>query len=284
MPKITIQRNRTGSNPLFYCVHDGKFYHAASVRELLAISGLKPRLNTESLAAITLTGPGRPLHSAVFAGVHELMPGYRAEFDEGELTVTQYWKPLAKEHTETFEETAARVREMLTASIVKNLHENPCLFLSGGLDSSIIGAVMKQSGSAIASYSVDYTGNRDNYQVSDFSATQDAPFVVEMVEFLSAEHCDVILDTETLFESLKPAVFARGLPGMADVDGAMWLFCNEVGKSQTSAFSGECADETGYIRWGSGEGILEISENTDELQITAVIEALSLKTSQAKAT
>jgi len=249
MPMM-IQRDKTGATPLFYCVNNNRLHHAQSVRELLLTSGIKPRIDAESIAAITLMGPGRPLHSAVFAGVYELPPGYRAEFDGEKVTLTQYWKPQAKAHRETFEETAAHVRKLLTDSIVKTLDKNPCLFLSGGLDSSIIGAVIKAQGSEIHSYSIDYVGNKENYKVSDFSSTEDAPFVAEMAEFLSSNHRDVILDTQMLFESLKSAVIARSLPSMADIDGSLLLFCEEVAKTHAYALSGECADEifAGY-RW-----------------------------------
>jgi asparagine synthase (glutamine-hydrolysing) len=248
---VIIKRDETGATPLFYTVHNGELFHAANIRELLEISGVKPRLNAESIAAIALTGPGRPLHNAVFTGIKELPPGFSAEFDGEQIKLTQYWKPLAKPHDESFEETAARVREMLVKSIESKLSENPCLFLSGGLDSSIIGAVMKQAGVPIRSYSVDYAGNSENYKASDFSATQDAPYAAQMAELIGAKHRNVILDTEMLFDSLKSAVIARGLPGMADVDGSLLLFCEQVAKlGESAALSGETADEIfGGYRW-----------------------------------
>jgi asparagine synthase (glutamine-hydrolysing) len=263
MPKTTIRRSRTGSTPLFYCIHNGQLYHSASIRELFTISGTKPCINSEGIAAITLMGPGRPLHNAVFSGVRELPPGYQAVYENGKLEITQYWKPRAIKHNESFEETSAHARDLLTKSIEHclNKSDRQCLFLSGGLDSSIIGAVMKQSGVPINSYSVDYTGNSDNFKETAFSSTEDAPFVAEMADFLKSEHRNIFFDAEDLFGALKDAVSARGFPAMADVDSAMMLFCGEVAKECESALSGECADEIfGGYKWYFDEELLHCDD------------------------
>lgn len=52
-----------------------------------------------------------------------------------------------------------------------------------------------------------------------------------------------MIDTPQLVEALTPAVLARDLPGMADVDSSLYLFCREVKKKATVALSGESADE-----------------------------------------
>ena len=140
MQKIKIKRDKTGETPLFCCVHNEQLFHAESIKELLRISGIKPRIDEEGIAAITLLGPGRPFGNAVLSGIKELPPGYSAEYHHGKLKFTQYWKPEAKEHNESFEETSATVRQMLTSSVKKSLSgemNDKCLFLSGGLDSSI---------------------------------------------------------------------------------------------------------------------------------------------------
>jgi asparagine synthase (glutamine-hydrolysing) len=56
-------------------------------------------------------------------------------------------------------------------------------------------------------------------------------------------HHYIEFDTPQLAEALTAAVKARDLPGMADVDSSLWLFCREVKKDATVALSGECADE-----------------------------------------
>ena len=64
-----------------------------------------------------------------------------------------------------------------------------------------------------------------------------------MSEYLDSEHTMVVIDTPDLAKALYNAVDARDLPGMADVDSSLLLFCKEIKKHCTVALSGECADE-----------------------------------------
>lgn len=60
---------------------------------------------------------------------------------------------------------------------------------------------------------------------------------------LNTNHEKIVLDTPELAEYLKEAVIARDLPGMADVDSSLLLFCKNVKPKATVALTGECADE-----------------------------------------
>ena len=60
---------------------------------------------------------------------------------------------------------------------------------------------------------------------------------------MDSNHKTIILDTPELADYLKEAVIARDMPGMADVDSSLLLFCKNVKPSATVALTGECADE-----------------------------------------
>jgi asparagine synthase (glutamine-hydrolysing) len=64
-----------------------------------------------------------------------------------------------------------------------------------------------------------------------------------MVKHIDSIHHTVTLKTEDVVNALYTAVDARDLPGMADVDSSLILFCEEVKKDFKVALSGECADE-----------------------------------------
>ena len=64
-----------------------------------------------------------------------------------------------------------------------------------------------------------------------------------MVNAIQSHHNYVVLDNEQLAQALPAATCARDLPGMADVDSSLLLFCEEIKKNFTVALSGECADE-----------------------------------------
>jgi asparagine synthase (glutamine-hydrolysing) len=77
-----------------------------------------------------------------------------------------------------------------------------------------------------------------------------------MKDYLHGEHHKITIDTPQLVDALYKSVDARDLPGMADVDASLLLFCEEVKKSATVALSGECADEIfGGYPWYRDEKI-----------------------------
>ena len=119
--------------------------------------------------------------------------------------------------------------------------------VSGGLDSSLISAIADDNftahGRQLQTFSVGYRDNRKYFHATKFQPGADAPYIRKMNEFLHARHHWITLDTPELVPALYAAVDARDLPGMADVDSSLLLFCREIRKTATVALSGECADE-----------------------------------------
>ena len=120
-------------------------------------------------------------------------------------------------------------------------------FLSGGLDSSVISAVaakaLGEQGQQLPTFSVDYRDNDRYFTANKFQPTGDNPYIAQMASFLGTRHTNVVLEPEQVAEALYPAAEARDLPGMADVDSSLLLFCQAVRNQVTVAVSGECADE-----------------------------------------
>ncbi len=165
------------------------------------------------------------------------------------MDLWEYWRLHAYELNETFEQTKEHVRELLLDSIRRQLVSDVpvCTFLSGGLDSSLISSVaaseMKKQGKILNTFSVDYRDNDKYFTKSHFQPNSDPEYINCMTEYLGTRHHWTVIDTPELVEALDDAVYARGLPGMADVDASMLIFCREIKKHGTVALSGECADE-----------------------------------------
>ena len=64
-----------------------------------------------------------------------------------------------------------------------------------------------------------------------------------MAEFIQSNHRTYTIKHDELAYALRSAVSARDLPGMADIDSSLFLFCKEIRKDYIVALSGECADE-----------------------------------------
>lgn len=246
---LFLARDRVGVKPLFYYLYDGGILFASEIKALLAHPYVKPMLDEEGAASLLMLGPARKGGAGIFRGIRELLPGEYGIFADGRLEKRIYWSLIARPHTETLPETLEHLRFLLTDSIERQLVSDVplCTFLSGGLDSSLISAVAarkyKREGRRLSTYSVDYKDNRKNFVASAFQPDEDAPWIVKMSEFIGSEHTDVVIDSPQLADALIPSMEARDLPGMADVDSSLYLFCKEVKKRFTVAVSGECADE-----------------------------------------
>ncbi|MDE6658295.1 MAG: asparagine synthase C-terminal domain-containing protein, partial [Oscillospiraceae bacterium] len=92
-------------------------------------------------------------------------------------------------------------------------------------------------------FSVDYLDNDKYFQKSKFQPNSDPAFIRNMQEYLKSNHHWTVIDTPQLASALRDAVEARDLPGMADVDASLLVFCKEIKNHVTVALSGECADE-----------------------------------------
>lgn len=247
--KVFIARDRLGVKPLFYTCHEGGLIFASEIKTILCYPTVNARLDKEGAAQLILLGPGRIPGSGVLKGIEELKPGCCGEFEQGKWTVNRYWRLLDGEHTETFEQTAETVRALVLDAIRRQTVSDVPLgtFLSGGLDSSLISAVcaelMRERGELLQTFSVDYKNNGKYFIPGKFQPDSDNRFIQIMEEHLGSRHYWSVLSARELAEALEEATEARDLPGMADVDFSMLLFCKHIRKRVTVALSGECADE-----------------------------------------
>ncbi len=242
-------RDRAGVKPFFFHKYDGGLIFGSEIKTLLAHPDVKPRVNRLGLGEIFLIGPGRTPGASAFEEINELRPGECLTFDKNGFKIKKYWTLKAAEHTDSFEETAERIRFLLKDSIKRQLVSDVplCCFLSGGLDSSIISATAaekyREEGEVLTTYSVDYTDNAKYFKANSFQPNSDDYYIDIMKDAIGSGHRKVILDNDDVASALYDATLARDLPGMADVDSSLLLFCREVKKTHTVAVSGECADE-----------------------------------------
>ncbi|MBE6949921.1 MAG: asparagine synthase (glutamine-hydrolyzing) [Ruminococcaceae bacterium] len=247
--RLFLARDRIGVKPLFYAEHEGGLLFASEIKTILKYPDFRAAIDVTGAAELLLIGPGRTPGCGIFRGVREIEPGCCAFWEKNKLTVRRYWKLTDGTHNESFEETAEHVRWLVEDSIRRQMVSDVPIgcFLSGGLDSSLICAVvadaMKEQGRRLDTFSVDYDKNREFFVPGKFQPNSDADYLGPMEEFLGAKAHRVVLTSEQLNGALEEATEARDLPGMADVDFSLLLLCREIRKNVTVALSGECADE-----------------------------------------
>ena len=247
--RLFIARDRIGVKPFFYLHRGNAFIFASEMKTLLAHPEVEAVIDQSAILEIMLIGPGRTPAYGVFRDILELQPGMCGYLTRDGLRLRRYWSLEDHEHEDDFEKTVARVRELVLDAIQRQLVSDVpvCTFLSGGLDSSIISAVadrhMRECGGRLHTFSVDYQENDRYFKASHFQPSGDNAYIRIMNHALSAIHHDVVLSHVEVARALYAAVDARDLPGMADVDSSLLLFCREIKKHATVALSGECADE-----------------------------------------
>ena len=263
--ELFIARDHMGIKPFYYTISDNTFYFSSSLDDLLHFDEVKVAIDSQGVSELFGLGPAHTPGTCLFKYVYELRPAHFAIFNKSGLHVDKYWSLETKEHTDDFKTTCDTISYLLEDSINQQMPNNNdfCTMLSGGLDSSIITAYAskycKNNGlDKLTTISVDYVDNDKNFVKSDFQPNSDNYYINLMCKNFDFYHKTVMIDTPELAEALKNAMDARSLPGMADIDSSLLLFCKKIKKECNVAISGECSDEVfaGYP-WFFREDCLE---------------------------
>ena len=244
--RLFLARDRMGVKPLFYKLHEGGLLFASEIKTILAYPTVRAELDAEGVGQILLLGPGRTPGSGVFRGIQELEPGCCGTYQEGKWSWQRYWKLTDREHIQSFPETAEYVRFLVTDAIRRQMVSDVPLgtFLSGGLDSSLISSVCaRETEGQLPTFSLDYENNDRYFIPGKFQPNSDTEFIHTMETYLRSAPHWTVLTSEALTGALEEATVARDLPGMADVDFSLLVFCGNIRKEVKVALSGECADE-----------------------------------------
>ena len=119
----------------------------------------------------------------------------------------------------------------------------PASMLSGGIDSTLLTALLRKRMEPVHTFSVDYEGNARHFRGTSFQPERDAPYIELAVARIGCAHTVVELKQAALAQALEEAVDARGFPGMADVDSSLLLFARRMAPQARFVLSGECGDE-----------------------------------------
>jgi len=247
--ELYIARDRIGVKPLYYSKKGNLFAFASRIKSLLCIPQIRPVVDEEGLNEIFMLGPAKTMGKAVFRDIEELLPGYYLKYKNGMVTKECYWRLEAKESSESLEQAIEHTHHLVKDSIERQLVSDVPLatFLSGGLDSSIISKIAsdyyKERNQILHTYSVDYVDNDKYFKKSLFQPNKDSDYIGLISDAIGSVHHNVVLNNVDVADALAAATQGKGLPGFADVDSSLLLFCREVKKDFTVCLSGECADE-----------------------------------------
>jgi asparagine synthase (glutamine-hydrolysing) len=183
---LFMARDRVGICPLFYTVADGALIFGSEIKAILAHPAVNARIDLTSLAQVfTLWATLAP--RTIFEGIVEVPPGHTLVAHDGQVAVERYWSLSFPEDGEgpgeglSDDEYVKDLRELLAdATRIRLRADVPVgAYLSGGLDSSTIAALIrKHTSDDLKTFSVAFTDPAFDERVHQ----------ERMVEFLSTDH------------------------------------------------------------------------------------------------
>jgi asparagine synthase (glutamine-hydrolysing) len=255
--RLVMIRDRMGIKPFYYYpTRDGVLF-GSEPKAILANPLASKVVDTDGLREL-MAFTKRPGWS-LWKGMEEVQPGTIVTVSREGVRTRTYWKLDAKQHTDDQETTVARVRELMTDIVHRQLVADVprCVLLSGGLDSSAVtglaAAHLAEQGEQLRTFSVDFFGQEENFKPDEMRDTADSPFIRDVADLVGSAHQDVMLNPAELSDpAVRRAVLkARDIPaGLGDMDTSLYLLFKAIRGESTVALSGESADEVfGGYRW-----------------------------------
>jgi asparagine synthase (glutamine-hydrolysing) len=240
--ELLLARDRLGVKPLYYYHHGGKLVFASEIKAILQVPEVEREINQQ--AVYHYTGyEFVPAPDTIFRHIHKLPPGHYLVYKDGKTSLTQYWdlRFRSEPHAPAYYEE--NLRELLTESVRKRLVSDVPLgvFLSGGLDSSAVVALMSRCGvEPIQTFSL-------GYEDASFS---ELPYARAVAQEFKTQHRELIIDRLTP-ELIEEAIWHLDEP-MTDLSTIpFYLICKKAREYVTVCLSGEGGDEVlaGYDRF-----------------------------------
>lgn len=247
---LYLYRDAFGVKPLYYTkAPDGSYVFASEIKGLFCYPGVNPTIDKTGLCEIFGLGPSKTPGTGVFKDIYEVKPGHYIKCSPYGLSDFCFFRLKSAPHTDSYEDTVAYTRYLVTDSIKRQLVSDVpvCSFLSGGIDSSIVTSVsaslLSEKNKQMNTFSFDFTDNSRYFKSNSFQPAEDLPYVNMMKDYLGTNHTYLTCDIDTLTDYLTRSVISRDLPTMADVDSSLLYFCEQVSGHNRVVLTGECADE-----------------------------------------
>jgi asparagine synthase (glutamine-hydrolysing) len=249
--RLFVARDRLGIKPLYYTQRGGRLIFASEIKAILQHPSVQACLNEEGLSNF-LSLKYVPAPQTMFEGIYALPPGCSLTCDANGVKVRRYWDLSFADHRkgQRSEKSYAEQLEALLKECVK-LHlvsDVPFgAFLSGGLDSSTIVALMSQFlNEPVKTYSVGFEG--------DGEAFSELPYARLVAKKYQTDHHEVIIGPSNLVDLAEKVVWHLDQPLAEHATLANYMVAELASRQVKMVLTGEGGDElfAGYARY-SGE-------------------------------
>jgi asparagine synthase (glutamine-hydrolysing) len=245
--ELFIARDRLGVKPLYY-VHtdDGSLYFGSEIKTLFEAGAIKPELNFSALPDY-LANHATSGEETLYKGVKRLLPGHTLMWRDGKLEIKKYWDvsfTKAEQNGRTDKDYIAQWYELFRTSVRLRLMADVPLgmFLSGGIDSSAIAAVMSgMVDEPIKTFSVAFAEREAN----------ELAYARIVAEAYKTNHHEVVVSPEEFFNALPRLVWHEDEPLAHPSSVALYFVSLLASQHVKVVLTGEGSDEllAGYGRY-----------------------------------
>ena len=249
--RLFLARDRYGVKPLYY-VHrpDGTLIFGSEIKALLPALGGRPELNREALPDF-LANHAPSGEATLFTGIMRLAPGHTLTWQNGRITIRRYWDlPVAQSSegpppgSRAERALVAEFRERFTEAVRLRLMSDVPLgmFLSGGIDSAAITAVMATLvKEPIRTFSVAFAEREAN----------ELEYARLVAKAYRTEHRETVVSPAEFFAELPRLVWHEDEPIAHPSSIALYFVSQLAARHVKVVLTGEGSDETlaGYNRY-----------------------------------
>lgn len=249
--KLVLARDRLGKKPLYYtALPDGTIAFGSELKCLTVVPGLRATVSPQATHDYFALGYV-PAPATIYAGVHKLAPAHVLVAQHGDIELRRYWQPVfGPKWTDDEATLQRRLLEQLDEAVrVRLVSDVPFgAFLSGGLDSSVVAALMSRNlAQPVRTFSIGFREERFN----------ELPAARAVARHIGADHTELVVEADAV-STLKDLVWYFDEP-FGDSSAVPTHLVSRLAASQVKmVLSGDGGDElfAGYERYGRYQQLL----------------------------
>jgi asparagine synthase (glutamine-hydrolysing) len=237
--RLVLVRDRIGEKPLYYAPMGGGLLFGSEIKAILQARrarAVDPQAVCEYLAAGYVAGS-----RSFFEGIFKLPPAHVLVHEAGSATVQRYWRPARNRNgSPEFSAAAAELDDRLNETVQLGLKSDVEVgaFLSGGIDSSVIVALMRRHNARVQTFSVGYGGEAAGFN--------ELTYARRVADHLGTEHHELILGPRSGLDILPRILWHYDEPHGEPTSVLVYLLSEFTRRRVKVAMSGTGGDEIFY--------------------------------------
>jgi asparagine synthase (glutamine-hydrolysing) len=248
--RLLLIRDRLGIKPLYWTRAGDRLLFGSEIKAILASDLVEPQVNTAVIPEVLSTRYVSGTET-MFKGIHKLLPGHLLVFERGEITVRQYWDVPSRHSASASippaahgQDVVSQFRDLLAESVKLRLMSDVPLgmFLSGGIDSSAIAALMAgMIDRPLQTFSVAFEDRAFN----------ELEYARDVARAIKADAHEIVIDDEDFFDALPKLLWHEDEP-IAHSSSVPLYFVSVLARQHvTVVLTGEGSDEllAGYGKY-----------------------------------